>query len=476
MAKFIFIALKKPFYESNLISINKVYNDFGIINLLVLYENKFEIDQKIWIGSIVNPKTSEAKRLKIYELSNKTNIDEVFPDKLKDLKKYSFKLFLRNQPPNIIHANGKLYGPDTELIILMAQHHNAKFHVEVFLNDFIDEISEEVYWKSDFTVNTDAFLKYGGGLKPVINYKQNGFCVLAPISGRKSPFLLLVTPFDILTWLFIFCAVLISSFIWNFILRKKLTRSNVETKYYLFSIFGLFFGQSLPMLKLCVLQTFIFQLFVFLTFILGNIYQSVIISLMSAAKEGASIKSFEELKASNLQILVDRIFLDIIQFSDYEESFLKRLHKFDTEFISDELEKYYDQGYALIMDCNSAYLLLESFVSDDNSLFYRFIPEQLYSTFESHIISGFSPFYDKFRMCVMRVFESGLRKYWIINEPGYSVRLIDNEMKNIVKSNNLYTLEDFSFVFLLLVCGLSIAFIAFIGEILMHYYVQKIEN
>lgn len=441
----------------------RTFRVYGIINQITVFNNNFEVTKKPLIVSIRNPFNPIA--ISIVPLSEtRPNVSIAFPYKLKDLEGYSFKLAMTNQTPHFWIKDGQLKGLESYFLKEMVIRQNATYHIWNFQNVSSSE-TREVYFNSDFSLNTGISSRYLA-LLPITAFKSDGFCVLVPIFPRNSFLMNLLMPFDAWTWILMFIAIFFASLIWNIICMKKLSRSRHPSSYFIFVIYGLFFGQSIPVFKLCLLQTFLLQLFVLLNFILGNAYQSLIISSMSVADKDVSINSLDELFESDITLLVDSMFYRIAQGENVNDNFFLKFTQITK--ISFSLKQFHDDGVGLVLKCKGANFLLADY---ENSKMYKVLPEKLVTTIELYLISKYSPFYESFMFYVQAIFESGVRQYWesIDAVSIYNNLKVMNMKKFYEEEQYLLKIEDFKYIFVVWVFGVLSGLFAFIGETLFHF-------
>lgn len=225
----------------------------------------------------------------------------------------------------------------------------------------------------------------------------------------------------------------------------------------------MFVGKTVPMIKLCLLQTSILQLFVFLTFILGNSYQSLIISLMSKSRDARYINSFEDLKKSDIFLIVDNKLKMSLELHDFERDWQKKLER--VAKLSNNFTEYFNKNVAMIFLCEPAELLLYSAEAKHNSKLYYMIPEVLYSFNNFYSLGKDNLYADSFELFANKIFESGIRQYW------KTLQFFNDERNHkawnyLINEEYLLKMKDMIFIFYLLGFGLAVACVAFLFEVL----------
>lgn len=471
MAKFIFVPLTRPFNQTQFEMVMFYSMLKKAFLSVVLFPTK---ENELIVGQVKDPVLGAKSMLTHDYAANWTDIEAIFPDKVKNLKGYSLGVMLSPQPPRIWYANNKFFGIDSYFLNEMANQLNGSSHAKYYI--YKTGMSLNNFHNADFSLITGLPVEFGKGtlVVPVPSYEFDGYCALVPITPGRSLLYDLITPFDGPTWFFMFLAILAVSFLWNFVYRKKLTQSPNSTGYFLFSIYGFFFGQSIPMIKLCLIQTCILQLFVLLTFVLGNVYQSEVIASLIKYRNGTSIKTLSELMQSDLKLIVDPFFYNMSVQSNFDSNFQKNLIKLDESTSLEDLEKYYARNLGIVSRCDIGNFLLYS--TNSSSSMYHIIQEKFYLTTEFYTISAFSPFYDKLVFYISAVFESGIKSYWkylntlFLNSKKWKV---STEPEPIVNNENILKMAELQYIFMGHLIGLFIAFVVFLGEHIHAFWVKR---
>ena len=402
-----------------------------------------------------------------FEVLNQDDINYLFPNKVRDLKGSSINGIMFHQYPSIWLQNGVLVGRDVLFLDFFIKHLNGTFDILSFDSNFVEKEQAKMY---DIFSTTDLVLNTGitvsartEKFRQIWTHEMLGYCALIPKSPPIPFFYYLLSPFDSITWILTSLSVAFASILWHFINTKRLTRSRHSTGYFLFQIYSMFVGQSLNMFKLCLLQTCIIQLFVFLIFIIGNCYQSIIISLMSEKRDARFINSFDDLKNSDFTVKANGLFYDRVVMSGLDQSWQKKLIR--SSELNNYLEEYYIQNLALIVKCDVAEILIySSFLN--NSHFYYMISETIdahnnfYLSAKDHNIIG-----DSLELFANKIFESGIRQHWKNFQVFKDVRN-EEEANFLLNEEFLLKMNDMVFIFYLLGIGLAVACVAFLFELL----------
>lgn len=170
------------------------------------------------------------------------------------------------------------------------------------------------------------------------NYDEEAYCALIPRPPRLTFLHFLLTPFDGFTWIFTLAAVASGTFVW-----QRLTKSFDSALGFLFFVFSGFFGQFVVLNAKRKVLVIILQLFVLMTFILGNIYESMITSTMTASRDGRRLKTFDELfRFTDMTFMTDGAFRS---FYDSETALQQRMEDYGDDF---HLSKILGKNIALM--------------------------------------------------------------------------------------------------------------------------------
>ena len=460
-AKIILVFAKEVNRVNDIEEMFKFFRKNGMINVLWILKNDSGSLEKLTMEvlTIDNPFKHSWQKINVKFISTENpKFVDVYPNRLKNLQGYSFKLLLTNQIPYYWMHKNRLVGSDSQIIFEIMNRHNATFHIEIYRRASTGFTSVDKIMRTDFSLNTGVVAWYGELLIPIATLENDGYCFLVPIFPFNSLLLDLFVPFDVYTWVLMFLALFIGCFIWNFIYIKKLSRSNVSTSQFGFGVYALFVGQSIPMHKLCLLQTCLLQLFVLLTFLLGNIYNSKLISSMNDLNKAISINSLDELRTSDIKIRSDPLFLSMIKESKFDESFIARVRP--DLIISYDLQDKHDEGVALCMQCSSGAFLMEF---HNNSKIYKILPEKFFTTPKTYLMSKISPFNELLTFYVTALFESGIKQYWKLIYKDKNLKFYNTDTL-IQNDFSPLQMKDIKYLFVIWGIGIIFALFVFICE------------
>ncbi|CAG9811082.1 unnamed protein product [Chironomus riparius] len=258
----------------------EIFSDFGVLNIAFIHQTENgDIQVKI-NASLVSQQSL---------ILNQPDASLIFPDKLKDMQGFTYRIAVNRQHPRIYIVNGK-YVVEPSLSRLGIHWLQRTMHLT--LNSALRMTSE----------NREPEL---------LVYEQNGYCALVPLPPKTTLFQsIFIQPFDGLTWLFfVFTMLCTVAVFWMFH-----GRGAVNSPWLLaYGIFVIFIGQGIDFSrKNRLVLTILLQLIIVMVWILSNAYEGVITSFMIQPIEGEQFSTFDQLIASDYEIIADDLFaLDI---------------------------------------------------------------------------------------------------------------------------------------------------------------------
>ena len=241
-----------------------------------------------------------------------------------------------------------------------------------------------------------------------------------------------------------------------------------ETDSALYFVFGMlvhFVGQGIPFKKSHKWQTILMQCCVLMMFIMGNAYQSLIISSMTWSRDGRRLKTFKELFESGAEMFVTYTCYQFLKNSNEFDDVLSRMKAVEAI----KMENLIGSNKALIARCDGLEYMMEV---DDNfnlgSHFYM-LPDSMMFFYEQFALARGSPFYEKLQTMHNYVFESGIRQHWkYILEQEKSAEQSRNDFY-LTNERYLLSLDDLYGVFYLLLGGYVISIFEFAIEHIWSY-------
>lgn len=199
-------------------------------------------------------------------------------------------------------------------------------------------------------------------------------------------------------------------------------------------------------------------------FIMGNAYQSLIISSMSLSREGVRLGSFDELFSSETELLVDEQFFNVLTKSGDFEHVLKRMEV----ILNIQYEELLRSRKALVARCD---LLVHAMkfneISELGSHFYL-LSDQKMPFYEKFSVAKLSPFYEKLQTYHDYIYESGIRQHVRFMQEKEKVAERKREESYMKDEKYLLSINDLNGVFYILLGGFVISALCLLIEIFWH--------
>jgi len=207
MAKFIVIVPRKT--SKNLIrNLLREFMDFGFFDVACVHVTESDCIQVYNIRSLSRS---------IVVNHNPLNPNIIFPDKLKNMEGYPYKIALYSQIPRVMIMRGKLITPLMHFMSMLKNLQNAT--VEYFFGTFKDVYYRWNVRTMDVTFNTGIIMMTDE--TEFMTYEENSYCAIVPLPPKIPLFdLIFIKPFDSFTWLF-FIITIIASLLVLLIFRNR---------------------------------------------------------------------------------------------------------------------------------------------------------------------------------------------------------------------------------------------------------------
>lgn len=394
-AKFIFVPVNLPRRST----IFAVTENLGILNAIIVIA-----DKKVEVFA-----TNRFHRTSYLVPPQKHYLESLFPEQLNDMNRYRYEIYVFSQPPKVQVTVDKVDGIELQIFRVIAEKKNATLNMFVIPTSKAKEIIFAGLRRRtfDLTLNTGIFEKsLGIYFRSVYTYDMDGYCAVVPYPARLTFLHFLLNHFDVFTWIILVVAVSASAIIWMFLSKNQ---SSTSGFYFVFAIAANFVGQSLVLRSNHRTLTILIQICIFMTFILGNAYQSLIISSMTSAREGNRIKTFEELFSSDFKLLVDPVFYRILDDSGDFSTVMKRMEKGEG---TPNYPGLAAKNYALILQCKLLFYEYNGQMDAEIAEYFYVLPDRMTNIYEKIYLSVNSPFYDDLQRKYLLMFESGIRQHW----------------------------------------------------------------
>ncbi|KAL7013018.1 hypothetical protein ACKWTF_015152 [Chironomus riparius] len=454
MAKLIIIVPKRHSQRDTWRAI-EVCVTVGFHNVVVIQESKGgDIQVSLYANLISHELT----------VLTQPKASDIFPNKLKDMKGFAYKVSVFQQRPRLVIINGSIRNYLTYFMSAVnnAQNSTTKYIFVKNQKDIVDQIS---YREMDLTFNTPIHTR--NPEPPLLTYEENGFCALIPVPP-KIPMIqsMFIEPFDGLTWLFLALTIACSvAVFWMF-----RGRGAVDSPWLLgYGMFVMFIGQGVDFSrKNRLVLTILLQLIIVMVWILCNAYEGVITSFMIQPIQENRLKTFDDLAASDHKIMTDGVFASKISESEAYKVLKPRMNtsaaRLGAQF-SIELTK---KNYVFILTCDQAEILNIGYLphaSRKVSYFYYLMPHK-FIPFLIELQAGYSnPFIDRLQYYMDLSYQAGLMHIWKIYEHNPYKLEINREGH---MEPTLLGLEDLSQVFTILIISYVLSIVLFLFEIFFH--------
>lgn len=424
-----------------------------------------------------NPYELELRK-RVYEIqADRSTFDVFFPDKFRDLKGYKYQIFFHVKSGRIWKTSNGTFGIDLKVMNNIAQHQNASCQFHTIERDekgkkfYIDALNNPNF---DLTIDTSVEISSNHHQK-INTFETDGYCALVPLPSRNSFVKFLIKPFDSWTWLSILLLITFCAFAWIFI-NKMFQTNSVSTGYFIFSCIAQFIGQSIPFRNHHAIHKMILQLTFIMTFVLGNAYQSLLISFMFNARFGEKISTVDEMINQNFSYLVDPFFKLMFETSnDYPEIRTRIVETLDdATFLN--YSKLSSENVAIIMSCFDSNMLMNDMkaelMNEQKMMnFYYELPTKLYTFYLNYVMTHSSPFGNRIQELVQIIFDSGIKQKWNSRIPYENTKAL-KEREYYENENYFLNLEDLSNVFYILFICWIVSTVVLILEILFYHYLR----
>ncbi|CAO1415887.1 unnamed protein product [Diamesa hyperborea] len=342
------------------------------------------------------------------------NLNFFYPDKIKDLRQYPMKVAVYDQYPRI-HLSDEMYvGLDVPFLITFLNELNAslKFYHQAkgsLVKDLVQSIASRKY---DMCVNTD-FNSMTQDMNLIPLNEFDGFCALIPKEGPIPFYEFIFYPFEKEVWYVLAVTLGIGIFVW---IISKRVNPNSSVGSFLFKLYGYFLGQGSSESSYLLSQKLILQLFIFAFLILGTCYQSLLVALILDPRYSYELKTFDEVKASNLTFAADNLFINnyLMVDSEFMPNKIVPFGTTNNQFNTANIPEVWSLKYGIIFKCSMAEIFLtsnENFNNDGSTKYYQ-VAEKIVTTMDAYPSSIYNPFEEKLKFIISSVFESGIKHYW----------------------------------------------------------------
>jgi signal transduction histidine kinase len=239
-----------------------------------------------------------------------------------------------------------------------------------------------------------------------------------------------------------------------------------------YGMFVMFIGQGVDFSrKNRLVLTILLQLIIVMVWILCNAYEGVITSFMIQPLQENRLETFEQLIASDYEIIADQAFLYSINETAAYDKLKSRLMitKYEKwgalRVMMQKLQK------VVILECDQTELIMSfHFENGDNvSDHYYQLPTKLSSYLIRLEASYFNPFIERLQHYMDLSFQAGLMHIWNVFMSHKHLEKNHNDEPTYLK------LEDLTQVFSILVIGYVLSTLVLLFEIFFHDTLKRLE-
>lgn len=441
-AKFILVLSEDvPLTSENIFSCFAMFQQVSIMKAIVILKNRvFGYDFFT----------------RFFEIEDKADLENPFCNgKVQNIE---YKVLVGNFFGRIAKRGSEYVGIDVSVMNLIALRDRSivrQLEIPLHLQWMNEAYSMLRNGSADLSALPGLILPVGPFVRSVNTYDVNAYCALVPLPPRLTFLHFILAPYDSTSWILLVISVIISAFVW-----QRLTKSFEAAINFILFVVGGFFGQFVVIRVKRKILVLLLQLFVLLSFILGNGYQSLIISSMTASRDGVRFKTFDELFRSHMTILTDASFKSF--FNKSGDALQFRLKDYGQNF---HLSEVAGKRIAVIATCQQLYHYYYFSSGFDLGSYFYILPDKTMGFYEKLYLALGSPFYDHLQLQHDRIFESGLRRPLLrltlpprLAEQNREQAFIDNE-------RYLLFLDDVGGVFFIVLAGHGISTLVLILEI-----------
>jgi hypothetical protein len=363
----------------------------------------------------------------------------------------------------------KIVGSPISSLNEMVRHQNATYHFKKLIP--VQKATFKNIWEGltdknfDLCPNTRVKLHHlTQEMISIQTYSTADYCALIPNEPKKSFLSFMVSPFDLATWILILLALLIGTTVYLLMNYRRFSHS-VRTGFeFLFGIYGIFLGQGSNLFESRSKKNTHFQTFIFFAFLLGTLYQSLIISFIFFNRDVRSIKTFEDLKNSDFKIYTNHNMKTVLAQTETEnESFMKRIVVL--EALEDSFLRGLNESGAIVSSCYNIDYIQNNF-EIIYSNYYK-LSEPISSFHRTYVTRRSNPFAETIQKYSLKFFESGISGFLEtkfasdLNEKVIRMRVYSESFNDVEIFLNF---EDLSGGFIILLIGFVLAGLAFVFE------------
>ncbi|KAL7042101.1 hypothetical protein ACKWTF_001030 [Chironomus riparius] len=443
MAKIICIVPKSFSFKQRLEILTSFMN-YGFLDVALVFKDETR-KVKFEVLTSLNP------QLRIG--TDNVNASSIFPEKLKDMDGYKFRIVISFQPPRVKLVNRRFSVPLVHFLVAVKKARNSNFKI-IFLKDFRKMKEFWLYREMDLTLNSPIVIN--NSEPKLLTYEEDAQCVLVPLPIKTSLFqLIIVKPFDGLTWLFLMLTIVASVTVWWLFQNRGAINSSWLLAYAMIVMFmgqGVEFSRKNRLVLIILLQVIIIMMFV-----MSTAYESVISSFMIKPLHSNRLKTFDDVLVSKYDVLIEPMLFDHLNFAEKFKNSLNKIVFWNNSANNIFIQRVLEHKHALIVNCD----YVEYKISSEKQLlrYYYLLPVRLVPSFIRLEASFLNPYIQMLQNLMDLCFEAGLPQIWKLFEFFNDINI--PIYKNYEEQTYL-KLKDLVQVFSILIIGSAISLLVFL--------------
>ncbi|XP_055910490.1 uncharacterized protein LOC129944853 [Eupeodes corollae] len=400
------------------------------------------------------------------------------PNSMEDLNGFVFRTTVERNIPRTFwyttkEGQRKIGGCFGQIFLSFIRRHNATFK-EIKLNNYTDMygpgiINATLHNQIDLSMNIYADSK---GLDPSYPVKLGRFLVMVPLNGYVDPNEYFKRPFSLGLWILI--GINLIYIVLIDVVIKILTNKPVDiwqsfSQMYLAMIGG---SREIPVTTAYRLHIQVFLL----SFILMNIYVIWFTSFLTVYIKVKQFETLQDLIDNDVKVMIASYFWKAISVSKIlKPGFENLVVTVDYETHLTEMYSMKNTTFAYGLSADLSEFLISLQACFEKPLFH-ITRDSLLVYNSGFVLAPHSPFKENLNFFIIQVFETGLINKWdydVVVQARYAgLKELDvhrGNRRTPHKNNDMHvalTVGHLMFCWNLLAIGLTLASLAFVGEIL----------
>lgn len=396
---------------------------------------------------------------RIVSHKNVVNPKLLFPDLLANVDGHVYRVVMYEQKPIVWFDKGTIVSLWMYFLLAVSEKQNARISL-IKVKD--RKVVAGFYGRRQMDLTINTAVRIDDNNPKLMTYEETGICALVPRSNSVSFQFLLVKPFDSMIYVAFFMSLAAAGLVWRVYKNHGETES---TWRFVFGALAYFLGQSLSVRSNRAILVVLMQVFIFMYFILGSLYQGELTANMIEPDQEGKLSTFNELYDSDLKLYVSENFENLLKHSGDYERVKSKLLVSGRDVFSVNFGTQSNATEALILPCYIAELLKNKV----RESFY-ILDQKILTHYDRLEASYINPFLERMQKYMDMCFEGGLHHAWKV----FSAENITNVAHE--GEREILELGDFKQVFLILLFGLLASCLVFLVEIFYHRRIMSRQN